>query len=97
MSAVESEVYLVLMEYDEQYERLKKHSEKGSTAELEKYVSNKHDMLLENTLEAGSYQKRFSWVIIDGFVVEMSSHQAEMLRSAEGVRVVEKDKELKPP
>jgi len=93
-----TEVFLVLMEFDEEYERLKADSCCRRTArELEIYVSNKHDTLLQRTLEPGSYRKRFSWVIIDGFAVEITADQADVLRSADGVRVVEKDQELKVP
>ncbi|KAH9298207.1 hypothetical protein KI387_029889, partial [Taxus chinensis] len=62
--------------------------------ELDKYVSKKHDMLLQRTLKAGSYKKRFSWVIVDGFAAEITPDQADQLRSADGVRVVEKEQEL---
>jgi len=88
-----TEVFLVLMEFDEEYERLK--ADRRTARELEIYVSNKHDTLLQRTLEPGSYKKRFSWVIIDGFAVEITADQADVLRSADGVRVVEKDQELK--
>jgi len=90
-----TEVFLVLMEFDEEYERLK--ADRRTARELEIYVSNKHDTLLQRTLEPGSYRKRFSWVIIDGFAVEITADQADVLRSADGVRVVEKDQELKVP
>lgn len=88
-----TEVFLVLMEFDEEYERLK--ADRRTARELEIYVSNKHDTLLQRTLEPGSYKKRFSWVIIDGFAVEITADQADVIRSADGVRVVEKDQELK--
>lgn len=94
-----TEVFLVLMEFDEEYERLKADRSccRRNARELEIYVSNKHDTLLQRTLEPGSYRKRFSWVIIDGFAVEITADQADVLRSADGVRVVEKDQELKVP
>jgi hypothetical protein len=89
------------------------------------YLSRKHDELLANTLEHGSYEKTISLVIVDGFAVEITedqvtiyatcilfnqylskihalflsffsyySKQASVLRSASGVRVVEKNQEL---
>nr|ABK22015.1 unknown [Picea sitchensis]ABK22276.1 unknown [Picea sitchensis] len=87
-----SDVYLVMMEYDPEYDRLRR--DRNAASELEKYVSNKHDILLQRALEPGTYKKRFSWVIVDGFAAEITSDQAEMLRSADGVRVVEKDQEI---
>lgn len=87
-----SDAFLVMMEYDPEYDRLR--NDRNAASELEKYVSNKHDMLLQRTLEPGTYEKRFSWVIVDGFVVEITSDQAELLKSADGVRVVEKNQEI---
>lgn len=87
-----TDVFLVMMEYDPEYDRLR--HDRNAASELEKYVTNKHDMLLQRTLEPGTYEKRFSWVIVDGLVVEITSEQAEMLRSADGVRVVEKNREI---
>lgn len=39
------------------------------------YLSNKHDNLLASVLEAGTYKKRFSLVIVDGFAVEITDEQ----------------------
>lgn len=87
-----TDVYLVMMEFDPEYDRLRR--DRNAASELEKYVSNKHDVLLQRALEAGTYKKCFSWVIVDGFAAEITSDQAEMLRSADGVRVVEKNQEI---
>ena len=58
------------------------------------YLSKKHDDLLANTLEPGSYKKTRSLVIVDGFAVEITDDQANVLRSAKDVRLVEKNQEL---
>eukprot|EP01018_Ginkgo_biloba_P004491 Gb_07878 [translate_table: standard] len=89
-----SEVFLVLMEYDPEYERLRADRTRSGANELDMYVSSKHDMVLQRTLEPGTYKKRFSWVIVDGFAAEITPEQADMLRSADGVRVVEKDQDI---
>lgn len=91
-----SDVYLVMMEYDPEYERLRADSNRSRSAsnQLDIYVSNKHDMLLQRILKPGTYKKRLSWVIVDGFAAEITPDQAAMLRSAEGVRVVEKNQEI---
>ncbi|OIT27798.1 PREDICTED: subtilisin-like protease SBT2.4 [Nicotiana attenuata] len=88
------EVYFVFMNYDPEYERLKSNRTKKGTQELDLYLCKKHDELLENTLEPGSYNKRMSLVIVDGFAVEITDNQANVLRSAKDVRVVEKNQEL---
>ncbi|KAF8379678.1 hypothetical protein HHK36_029122 [Tetracentron sinense] len=70
------------------------HITKQGPYELDLYLSNKHDELLATMLESGSYKKRLSLVIVDGFAVEITDDQANVLRSAKGVRVVEKNQEL---
>ncbi|XP_022733385.1 uncharacterized protein LOC111287250 isoform X1 [Durio zibethinus] len=67
---------------------------KKGASELDLYLSRKHDELLASTLQAGSYKKTLSLVIVDGFAVEITEAQANVLRSANGVRVVEKNQEL---
>ncbi|GLJ36977.1 hypothetical protein SUGI_0748400 [Cryptomeria japonica] len=89
-----TQVYLVMMAYDPEYERLRADSNRSAAQQLDRYVKNKHDTLLQRTLKPGTYKKRFSWVIVDGFAAEMTSDQADKLRSADGVRVVEKDQEI---
>ncbi|KAK7318115.1 hypothetical protein RJT34_02813 [Clitoria ternatea] len=86
-----SESYFVFMNYDPQYERLRSDRNKRGAYELDLYLSRKHDELLESTLEPGSYKKTSSLVIVDGFAVEINENQANVLRSAKGVRVVEKN------
>lgn len=48
---------------------------KKGTNELDLYLSRKHDELLANTLEPGSYKKESSLVIVDGFAVEITEDQ----------------------
>ncbi|XP_058103593.1 subtilisin-like protease SBT2.6 [Magnolia sinica] len=89
-----TELYFVFMNFDPEYERLRTDRTKQGAYELDLYLSNKHDELLASTLPTGTYKKRFSWVIVDGFAVEITDDQAEVLRSTKGVRVVEKNQEL---
>ncbi|XP_055819530.1 subtilisin-like protease SBT2.5 [Solanum dulcamara] len=94
MANGESELYFVFMNYDPEYERLRSKRKKKESYELDVYISKKHDELLANTFEPGSYIKRLSLVIVDGFAVEITEDQANVLRSAKEVRVVEKNQEL---
>ncbi|XP_020100498.1 subtilisin-like protease SBT2.6 [Ananas comosus] len=88
------EVYFVFMNFDSEFERLRAdRSSKGEDA-LHEYLSNKHDHLLARLLQPNTYKKRFSLAIVDGFAAEMTQYQAEILKSAEEVRVVEKNQEL---
>ncbi|ERN00324.1 hypothetical protein AMTRI_Chr01g108400 [Amborella trichopoda] len=89
-----SELYFVFMDYDPQYELLRAIRSVQGEEELDSFLSKKHDMLLGRLFEPGSYQKRFSWAIVDGFAAELTSDQADKLRCADGVRVVEKNQEL---
>ncbi|GKV31734.1 hypothetical protein SLE2022_230260 [Rubroshorea leprosula] len=94
MESNKREPYFVFMNYDPEYERLRADRTKKGASELDSYLSRKHDALLASTLEPGSYKKTSSLVIVDGFAVEITEEQANALRSAEGVRVVEKNQEL---
>ncbi|KAH7513765.1 hypothetical protein FEM48_Zijuj11G0016200 [Ziziphus jujuba var. spinosa] len=94
MASTKTESYFVFMNYDPEYERLRADRTKKGTNELDLYMSRKHDELLATTLEPGSYKKTSSLVIVDGFSAEITEDQANVLRSAKGVRVVEKNQEL---
>ncbi|XP_050229088.1 subtilisin-like protease SBT2.5 [Mercurialis annua] len=94
MGSARNELYFVFMNYDPHYERLKADRTKRGAYELDVYLSRKHDELLSNNLEHGSYNKTLSLVIVDGFAVEITEEQANVLRSANGVRVVEKNQEV---
>ncbi|KAL7165528.1 hypothetical protein ACSBR2_041251 [Camellia fascicularis] len=94
MGTTKSELYFVFMNYDPEYDRLRSNRTKRGSNELDLYLSQKHDELLSSTLEPGSYKKTLSLVIVDGFAVEITDDQASVLRSAKGVRVVEKNQEL---
>lgn len=48
---------------------------KRGAHELDLYLSKKHDELLANNLEEGSYKKTLSLVIVDGFAVEITNDQ----------------------
>ncbi|KAF2313440.1 hypothetical protein GH714_011017 [Hevea brasiliensis] len=93
-SSRKTELYFVFMNYDPEYERLRADRTRRGVYELDSYLSRKHDQLLANTLEHGSYKKTLSLVIVDGFGVEITEDQANVLRSANGVRVVEKNQEV---
>ncbi|KAL6182350.1 hypothetical protein ACLB2K_043773 [Fragaria x ananassa] len=95
MENTKSESYFVFMNFDPQYASLRSNQrKKGTSDELDLYLSRKHDELLESTLEPGTYRKTFSLVIADGFAVEITEDQASKLRSAKGVRLVEKNQEI---
>ncbi|KAF3969374.1 hypothetical protein ACB098_01G142500 [Castanea mollissima] len=94
MESTKNESYFVFMNYDPEYERLRADRTKKGAYELDLYLSKKHDELLASTLEPGSYKKTLSLVIVDGFSVEITEDQANELRSANGVRIVEKNQEL---
>ncbi|GMJ15051.1 subtilisin-like serine protease 3 [Hibiscus trionum] len=94
MGSTNTELYFVFMNYDPEYQRLRADRSKKGAYELDLYLSMKHDELLASTLQAGTYNKTFSLVIVDGFAVEITETQANVLRSADGVRVVEKNQEL---
>ncbi|PRQ17449.1 subtilisin-like protease SBT2.5 [Rosa rugosa] len=94
MENTKSESYFVFMNYDPQYARLRSDRKKGTSNELDLYLSRKHDELLESTLEPGTYRKTLSLVIVDGFAVEITEDQASKLRSAKEVRLVEKNQEI---
>ncbi|XWS48813.1 hypothetical protein CRYUN_Cryun13aG0108800 [Craigia yunnanensis] len=94
MGSTKTELYFVFMNYDPEYQRLRGDRTKKGAYELDLYLSRKHDELLASTLQAGSYKKTLSLVIVDGFAVEITEAQANVLRSVNGVRVVEKNQEL---
>ncbi|KAH1135648.1 hypothetical protein AAZX31_05G201600 [Glycine max] len=77
MGSTKVESYFVFMSYDPEYGRLQADRTKRGVHELDLYLDRKHDELLASTLEPGSYKK--------------TSSLANVLRSAKGVRVVEKN------
>lgn len=91
MGSTKSELFFVFLIYDQEYERLRTNRTKSGANKLDLYLSRKHDELLASTLEPGSYKKISSFAIVDGFTVEITEDQANVLRSAKGVRIVEKD------
>ncbi|XAR70189.1 hypothetical protein NMG60_11026964 [Bertholletia excelsa] len=94
MRSTKNELYFVFMNYDSNYERLRSKKTKKGSDELDVYLSRKHDELLAAILKPGSYKKTFSMVIVDGFAVEITDDQADLLRSAKEVRLVEKNQEI---
>ncbi|EPS62431.1 hypothetical protein M569_12360 [Genlisea aurea] len=89
-----SELHFVFMNYDPEYERLRADKTKKGAYELDSYLSKKHDEILAKNLQPGTYNKTLSLVIVDGFAVEISEDQANVLRAAKEVRIVEKNQEL---
>ncbi|MED6194304.1 hypothetical protein PIB30_027282 [Stylosanthes scabra] len=75
MGSTKSEPYFVFMSYDPEYERLRADRSKRGAHELDLYISRKHDEVLANTLEPGTYNKTSSLVIVDGFAVEITEEQ----------------------
>ncbi|KAL1326445.1 hypothetical protein HN51_036542 [Arachis hypogaea] len=94
MGSRKSEPYFVFMSYDPEYERLRADRSKRGAHELDLYISRKHDEVLATSLEPGTYRKTSSLVIVDGFAVEITEDQANVLRSAKGVRVVDKNEQV---
>ncbi|KAK4389190.1 UNVERIFIED_CONTAM: hypothetical protein Scaly_2388100 [Sesamum calycinum] len=94
MDGTRAELHFVFMNYDPEYERLRSNKTKRGAHELDMYLSRKHDEVLAKNLQPGTYRKTLSLVIVDGFAVEITDDQANVLRSAEEVRIVEKNQEL---
>ncbi|XP_057802618.1 uncharacterized protein LOC131017898 [Salvia miltiorrhiza] len=94
MDGSKSELHFVFMNYDPEYERLRSIKTERGAEELDLYLSRKHDGILAKNLQPGTYNKTLSLVIVDGFAVELTEHQANVLRSAKEVRIVEKNQEL---
>ncbi|GFQ08687.1 hypothetical protein PHJA_003012700 [Phtheirospermum japonicum] len=94
MDGTKSELHFAFMHYDPEYERLRSNKTKRGQYEVDLYLSRKHDEILAKNLQPGTYNKTLSMVIVDGFAVEITDEQANVLRSAKEVRIVEKDLEL---
>ncbi|KAG2240346.1 hypothetical protein Bca52824_090836 [Brassica carinata] len=95
MASSSKELYYVFLKRDSEYERLKDIRTKKGEEELDRYLEKKHEEILESNLEPGSYKRTVSLVVVHGFGVEITEHQAEVLRSADGVYTVEKNEEIK--
>ncbi|KAK1296126.1 hypothetical protein QJS10_CPB15g01675 [Acorus calamus] len=62
----------------------------------EKHLVESHDRILESSLEAGNYNKLYSFHhIVNGFAVHTTPSQAKKLEKADGVTWVEKDRGVK--
>ncbi|KAI0524200.1 hypothetical protein KFK09_003564 [Dendrobium nobile] len=94
MGDAAKEVYYVFMNYDPHYERLRLDRSKKGIQVLNRYLSNKHKQFLAKLLQPNTYKKKCSLAIVDGFAVEITQEQAEAIRSAKEVRVVDKNMEL---
>ncbi|ESQ54964.1 hypothetical protein EUTSA_v10027148mg [Eutrema salsugineum] len=64
---------------------------KKGEEELDRYLERRHEEILGSNLEAGSYKRTVSLVIVHGFGVEITKHQAKVLRSVDDVYSVEKN------
>ncbi|KAJ9136391.1 hypothetical protein P3X46_033475 [Hevea brasiliensis] len=96
--AEERSVYLVLMEGEpvafHDPRKLELNSE-ISQAHAKRLLDS-HDQLLQTTLEIGSYRKLYSFKhIVNGFAVHITPSQAEKLKGAPGVKMVERDRGAK--
>nr|KYP58271.1 Subtilisin-like protease [Cajanus cajan] len=97
-------IYLVLLEGDalafhegsrDQHSSTIDPNSEASKAHA-KHLLASHDLLLQSTLETGSYNKLHSYKhIINGFSVHTTPSQAARLRGRPGVKLVEKDKGAK--
>lgn len=61
--------------YDDELLWVVSNRSKNGAHELDVYLSKKHDEVLANTLQAGSYTKTSSLVIVDGFAVTITEDQ----------------------
>ncbi|CAF2071233.1 unnamed protein product [Brassica oleracea var. botrytis] len=95
MESSSTELYYVFLKRDPEYERLKEIRTKKGEEELDRYLEKRHEEILESNLEPGSYKRTVSLVVVHGFGVEITKHQAQVLRSADGVYTVEKNEEIK--
>ncbi|KAJ0239629.1 hypothetical protein HA466_0232360 [Hirschfeldia incana] len=95
MASSSKELYYVFLKRDPEYERLKEIRTKKGEEELDSYLEKRHEEILESNLEPGSYKRTVSLVVVHGFGVEITKHQAEVLRSADGVYTVEENEEIK--
>ncbi|XP_050214652.1 subtilisin-like protease SBT2.4 isoform X2 [Mercurialis annua] len=93
----ERSIYLVLMEgkgvafFPEKFEL----NSEVSKAHAKRLVDS-HDQLLQNTLETGTYTKLYSFKhLVNGFSVHATPSQAEKLKIASGVKLVERDRGAK--
>ncbi|XP_054786929.1 subtilisin-like protease SBT2.4 [Prosopis cineraria] len=91
--AEERSIYLVLLEGDAvAFSRVSSHPKSESGMVHANKLVESHEMLLQTTLEKGSYTKLHSFKhILNGFSVHTTPSQAGRLRGIEGVRVVERD------
>ncbi|XVE51055.1 hypothetical protein DITRI_Ditri02bG0007900 [Diplodiscus trichospermus] len=103
--AEERAIYLVLMEGEAvafhgdipsgQHGRRFDPSSEASMGHAKKLVDS-HDQVLQNTLEAGSYNKLYSFKhVLNGFAIHTSPSQAKKLKQAPGVKLVERDRRTK--
>ncbi|TKY53980.1 Subtilisin protease SBT2.4 [Spatholobus suberectus] len=100
----ERSIYLVLLEGDGLAFHEGSRDEDSSIVHPNSEASNahakhllaSHDLLLQSTLETGSYNKLHSYKhIINGFSVHTTPSQAARLRGRPGVKLVEKDRGAK--
>uniref|UniRef100_A0A6N2KWK9 Inhibitor I9 domain-containing protein n=1 Tax=Salix viminalis TaxID=40686 RepID=A0A6N2KWK9_SALVM len=93
--AEERSVYLVLMEEQPVAFHGSHLSHEGRKAHA-KHLVDSHDQLLRSNLDTGSYNKLYSFKhIVNGFSVHTTPSQANKLKAAPGVKLVEKDRGAK--
>ncbi|PIN21325.1 Cucumisin [Handroanthus impetiginosus] len=98
----ERDIYLVLLEGEPvafYQEAVLDKDGKGPFPNSEaygKHLVDFHDQFLESTLDAGSYHKLYSFKhIVNGFAVHTTHAQAEKVKGAPGLKLVEKDRGAK--
>ncbi|KAK7262127.1 hypothetical protein RJT34_29687 [Clitoria ternatea] len=88
----ERSIYLVLLDGD----AVAFHPNSEASKVHAKHLLASHDLLLQSTLERGSYNKLHSYKhLINGFSVHTTPSQAVRLRRSRGVKLVEKDRGAK--
>ncbi|GFP85073.1 subtilisin-like protease sbt3.3 [Phtheirospermum japonicum] len=94
--AEERDIYLVLLEGEPVafHQRAKIFSE-ASRAHA-KHLVDSHDQFLQSTLDAGTYNKLYSFKhIVNGFAVHTTRSQVEKFKGFPGIKRVEKDRGAK--
>eukprot|EP00252_Welwitschia_mirabilis_P018057 TRINITY_DN40229_c0_g1_i1.p1 TRINITY_DN40229_c0_g1~~TRINITY_DN40229_c0_g1_i1.p1 ORF type:complete len:800 (+),score=173.85 TRINITY_DN40229_c0_g1_i1:223-2622(+) len=87
-----AEIYLVSVEGDPPVVAYSGFEDKEEISAYTQKLQRQHEMILEQSLESGSYKKLYSYRhLINGFAVQMSPEQAEKLREAPGVVNVQRD------
>nr|XP_043620399.1 subtilisin-like protease SBT2.4 [Erigeron canadensis] len=91
------DIYIVLVEGDPPVAFVQQDTKKSEILKAHaKRLEASHDQFLQSTLEEGTYKKLYSFNhIVNGFSVHTTPAQANKLRNAPGVKLIEKDRGAK--